>query len=86
MHDDDEMIMHDRDGGHHVKCTEIMIDDPEIVLDEPKSASMLNRFCPISALFTIFFWFVGFKNRLLKAQLITLQTFHRVVIFQLFYL
>ena len=39
MHDDDEMIMHDRDGGHHVKCTEIVIDDPEIVFDKPRSAS-----------------------------------------------
>ena len=39
MHDDDGMIMHDSDGGHHVKCTEVMMDDPEIVLDEPKSAS-----------------------------------------------
>ena len=41
MHDDDRMIMHDRVGGHNVKCTEIMIEDPEIVLDEPRSASVL---------------------------------------------
>ena len=26
-------------GGHHVKCTEIMMGDPEIVLNEPRSAS-----------------------------------------------
>ena len=40
MHDDDdEMIMHDRYWGHYVKCTEIMRDDPEIILDEPGSAS-----------------------------------------------
>ena len=39
MHDDDEMIMHDPDEGHHVKCIEIMMNDPEIVVDEPRSAS-----------------------------------------------
>ena len=45
MHDDDDdMIMHDRYGGHYVKCTEIMMDDPEIVLDEPRCASISN--CP----------------------------------------
>ena len=38
MQDDDEMIMHDRDWGHHAKCTEIMMDDPEAVLDEPRFA------------------------------------------------
>ena len=37
--DDDEMIMHDQDGGQHMKCAESMMDDPGIVLDEPGSAS-----------------------------------------------
>ena len=48
MHDDDEMIIHDRDRGHHVKCTEIMLDNAEIVLDEPRSAStsFQNSFMP----------------------------------------
>ena len=27
MHDDDGMIMHDSDEGHHVKCTRTMMDD-----------------------------------------------------------
>ena len=43
LHDDDELIIHHLDGGHHVKSTEIMMDDPEIVLDEPTSATILNR-------------------------------------------
>ena len=42
MHDDDEMIMHDRHGCHHVNCTEYIVDDPEIVLDERTSASVAN--------------------------------------------
>ena len=40
MHDDDEMIMHDGEGCHDVKCTDIMMDGPEIILDQPRSASL----------------------------------------------
>ena len=39
MHDDDEMFLHDGARGHHVECVGMMIDDPKIVLDEPRSAS-----------------------------------------------
>ena len=47
--DDDELVMHDGDGGYHVKCTEIMMNDPEIVLDEPGSAlSRTYSYCHTS--------------------------------------
>ena len=47
MHNDDEKILHDRDGGHHVKCTQVINVDAENVVDEHRSASS-----PFQNLFT----------------------------------